>query len=76
MAYLRYFDDRYGDHYEVYFDSTTGEFQGATRSIGEIGRDPIYYDLLSELPPFHRNQIEHQIWLKLHPSHKSSPNEG
>jgi hypothetical protein len=68
MAYLKYFDDRYGDYYEVYFDENTGEFQGARRSIGDVGVDPIYYEYISELPPYHRNRIEHLIWQKLHPS--------
>jgi len=67
MAYLRYFDTRYGDLYEVYFDEESGEFEGAMRSTGDIGRDGIYYDLFTDIPPFHRNQIEHLIWQKLHP---------
>lgn len=72
MAYLRYYDNRYGDLYEVYFDDDTGEFEGAMRSTsGNVGRDTIYYDLISELPPFHRNQIEHLIWKRLHPSSNS-----
>jgi hypothetical protein len=67
MAYLRYYDDRYGDLYEVYFDSETGEFRGARRNVGEVGHDVIYYDQLGELPVYHRRQIEKQIWKLLHP---------
>lgn len=71
MAYLKYYDNRFGDMYEVYFDPETGEFEGAMRSIGELGRESIYYDTLNEIPPFHRNQIENQIWNKLHPPLRS-----
>lgn len=75
MAYLRYYDSRYSDLYEVYFNDNTGAFEGAVRSAGGvIGSDPIYYTLLSELPPLHRDQIEHHIWKHLHPrsnSHES-----
>ena len=67
MAYLKYFDDRFGDLYEVYFDEETGKFQGAMRSVGEVGREAITYETLAEIPPYHRNQIEHHIWTKLHP---------
>lgn len=67
MAYLKYYDNRYGDLYEIYFDEETGEFQGAMRSVTEVGHDGIYYELLSEIPPYHRNQIEHLIWKRLHP---------
>jgi hypothetical protein len=77
-AYIKYFDERYGDLFEIYFDEKTGEFEGAVRSIGVVGLDPIYYDFLSELPPYHRNRIEHMIWKRLHPqskSHESSRND-
>ena len=67
MAYLKFFDDRFGDLYEVYFNGETGEFQGASRSVGEVGREVITYETLSEIPPYHRNKIEHHIWIKLHP---------
>lgn len=70
MAYLKYYDTRFGDLYEVYFDGETGEFEMAVRSVGEVGRDAIYYDRLSEIPPFHRNQIEHRIWSNLHDGQK------
>ena len=73
MAYQRYYDPRYGDLYEVYFDDNTGAFEGAFRSAGGIvGNDPIHYESLSELPPFHRDKIEQLIWTHLHPP-SSSP---
>lgn len=65
--YLRYYDERFGDTYEIYVDPTTGEFESAARSVEGIGRDPIYYDKLSELPPVARNAIENLIldwWTK------------
>jgi hypothetical protein len=65
--YLKYYDNRFGDFYEVYLDDE-GEFEMAVRSVGEIGRDTIYYDRLCDIPPSHRNQIEHAIWMKLHPT--------
>jgi hypothetical protein len=71
MAYLRYFDQRYGDLYEVYFNDDTGAFESATRSTNDVGRDTIYYDSLSELPVIQREQIEYRIWQKLHPNSKS-----
>ena len=71
MAYLRYFDKRYGDLYEVYFDDDTGAFETAMRSTGDVGRDTIYYTSLSELPLIQRQQIEHLIWQQLHPNSKS-----
>lgn len=72
MAYLRYYDPRYGDLYEIYFNDNTGEFEGAFRSAGGIvGNDPIYYATLSELPPFHRDKVEHLIWTRLHPQSNS-----
>jgi hypothetical protein len=72
MAYLRYYDDRFGDMYEVYYSSADGEFEGAARHVGgEVGKETIYYDLLSEVPPYHRNRIEHKIWQRLHPPSKS-----
>ena len=73
MAYLRYYDPRYGDLYEVYFDDVTGEFDCAMRSpSGMIGYDSITYYLLSDLPPTHRDQIETLIWKQMHPRPLSS----
>lgn len=72
MAYLRYYDTRYGDLYEVYFNDNNGKFEGAVRSAGGIvGNDPIYYTTLSDLPPIHRDQIEHLIWIRRHPPSNS-----
>lgn len=59
--YLRYYDERYGDLYEIYVDPLTGDFQAASRSVEGVGRDPIYYDKLCELPPAARNEIENLI---------------
>lgn len=59
-TYFRYYDPRYGDTYEVYLDHD-GNFQTAARSVEAIGRDVIYYDSLSDIPPLHRNTIEQLI---------------
>jgi hypothetical protein len=73
MAYLRYFDNRYGDLYEVYTDDVTGQFAGALRSIGgDIAGEKIHYSLLSDLPPHHRNHIEQLIWKHSHPPKSNS----
>ena len=72
MAYIRYFDPRYGDLYEVYTDDVTGKFESALRSVGgELGGEKIYYTLLSELPPSHRHSIEQLIWQRAHPQSSS-----
>lgn len=55
-TYFQYFDPRYGDVYEVYVDHD-GNFHSARRSTGPIGRDPLYYDNLLDIPPYHRNEI-------------------
>lgn len=60
-TYFRYYDPRYGDTYEIYLSPSDGAFLSAYRSVEQIGRDPIYYDSLSEIPPSHRNEIEAMI---------------
>lgn len=57
-TYFRYYDARYGDTYEIYLSPTDGSFLSACRWVEAIGRDAIYYDDLSEVPPHHRNEIE------------------
>jgi hypothetical protein len=59
--YLRHYDERFGDLYEVYASDDTGEFQGALRSLDDIGRNTIYYDRLVDIPPVARNAIEHLV---------------
>lgn len=59
-TYFRYYDERYGDVYEVYTDHD-GDFVSAMRSVEAIGRDPIYYDRLIDIPPQQRNAIENLI---------------
>lgn len=69
MAYIRYYDPRYGDLYEVYTDELTGEFESTLRSVGgQLGGEKIFYETLSDLPPHHRNQIEHLIWQQMNPT--------
>jgi hypothetical protein len=75
MAYIQYFDPRFGDYYEIYTDDITEKFESAMRSVGgAISGEKIYYSLLSELPPHARHDIEHIIWKRSHPvssSHES-----
>lgn len=60
-TYLRYYDERFGDLYEIYTNPDDGSFHSARRSTEAIGRDPIYYDDLNEVPPVHRHHIEELI---------------
>lgn len=59
-TYLRYYDDRFGDIYEVYL-THDGDFITACRSVEAVGRDPIYYDSLESIPAAHRGPIERLI---------------
>lgn len=59
-TYFRYYDERFGDVYEIYVGHD-GEFVSACRSVEAIGRDPIYYDKLTEIPQVPRNVIEGMI---------------
>lgn len=62
-TYFRYYDPRYGDTYEVYTDHD-GDFLSTCRSVEAIGRDPIYYDHIEDIPPLHRNAIENEIAIR------------
>lgn len=64
MSYHRHTDNRFGDIYEIYTDDESGDFQSAVRSVDAIGRDPIYYDKLEEIPQPQRNAIENLLWKK------------
>lgn len=59
-TYFQWYDPRYGDTYEIYTDPE-GDFHSARRSTGRFGSEPIYYDSLAEIPPFHRATIESQL---------------
>lgn len=59
--YIRHYDDRFGDMYEIYLNDQTQEFEGALRSVEAIGMKPIYYEQLKDIPPVQRNAIEHAI---------------
>lgn len=64
MSYHRYFDTRFGDIYEVYTDDVTGEFESAVRNLDSLGRDPISYTRLQDIPQPQRNAIENLLWKK------------
>lgn len=54
---------RSGDTYEIELDDE-GNFSSAVRFMDQIGRDPIHYEKLSDLPIPHVPEIEHLIWTK------------
>lgn len=60
-TYFRYYDTRYGDVYEIYLDSSDMSFVSACRSVEALGRDPIYYDALEDIPQNARHAIEEMI---------------
>lgn len=63
---LTYDDHRSLDRYEV--DLTPdGEFDSALRFVTGIGRDPIHYGRLADVPQPHRSEIEQRIWKLNHP---------
>lgn len=73
MAYIQYFDPRFGDYYEIYTDEITGVFESALRSVGGVlGGEKIHYTSMSDLPPAVKHQLEHIIWRRSHPQPSSS----
>lgn len=62
---LTYDDIRYGDRYEIEL-SHAGDFLHALRFVDRIGRDPIPYDRLSDIPQPHQHEIRQRIWKKIH----------
>lgn len=60
---LVYNDFRYGDRYEVELDDS-GDFAFARRYPDNIGAHPVTYERLTDIPPFHRHEIEQRIWQK------------
>lgn len=59
-TYLRHYDERFGDVYEIHL-THEGEFMTAMRSVEQFGRDPIYYGSIDELPVHTRAMIEYLI---------------
>lgn len=55
--YIRYYDPRFGDIYEIFVDHD-GEFVSARRSMETLGQDCLYYDDIEHIPSAHRNDIE------------------
>lgn len=62
---LTYDCPRFGDRYEIELDPS-GSFAFATRFVDGIGRDPITYSTLSDIPTPHIQAIERLIWQKKH----------
>lgn len=62
------FDDiRSGDRYELEL-LLDGEVSSCLRFVEGIGRDPIVYDELTQIPQPQRSLIEQKIWSQLHPT--------
>jgi hypothetical protein len=55
---LEYVDLRFGDTFIIDIDLPSGEVHGIVRYIDRIGRDPIYYDVVEELPGRVREEIQ------------------
>lgn len=60
MPTLSYYDPRHADTYVVTIDSE-GEFICAKRYLVGVGRDPIVYESLADVPQPHKNAIEQKI---------------
>lgn len=57
---ISYYDPVFGDTYHIDVDSE-GDFVSATRYVVAIGRDPIVYYHLADLPRAHKSAIEKKI---------------
>lgn len=66
---LIYDDVRYGDRYEIEL-SPCGDFLHALRFVDRIGRDPISYDRITDIPNPHQHEIRQRIWRLIHPPKK------
>ena len=55
--YLRYYDERFGDVYEIYTDHDCN-FITACRSLEAFGRNSIYYDDIEQIPLHVKAKIE------------------
>lgn len=61
---LTHDDEHTLDRYEVE-TTATGVFICAMRFIGDLGRDPIFYDSLADVPQPSQNEIQQKIWEKV-----------
>lgn len=68
---LIYDDERFGDRYEVEVDPLFN-FLSAKRYVDGIGTDPLFYEFLSDINPFHRHHIEQLLWKQSHSQHHKS----
>lgn len=60
---LEFYDARFGDTYVIYLEAKDGELQVSriVRYVEKIGRDPIYYDRVEDLPNRARSEIDQLI---------------
>lgn len=55
-----FYDPIFGDTYHIDVDEE-GEFIQATRYVEAVGRNPIVYDFIADLPRAHRALIERRL---------------
>jgi hypothetical protein len=56
---IHYYDERFGDTYVVTL--VNEKFSHCARYLDKIGRDPIWYYALSEIPAAQRHAIENLL---------------
>lgn len=68
---VTYTDERFGDTFVIDTD-TAGVVYGIVRYVEQLGRDPIYYDTVEELPRRVQEPIEELILLKCNKTSQQS----
>lgn len=58
---LSYYDPRHADTYVIELEDD-GSFAYANRYVVEVGRAPITYEHLADIPLVHRAKIEEEIF--------------
>jgi len=61
LSSFSYYDPRHADTYVIELDGD-GEFLCALRYVTDIGRDPIIYDHLADVPQPIRSALESEIF--------------
>jgi hypothetical protein len=58
---IEYADERYNDVYDLFVDASCNLVY-AIRYLDGDRTDPIHYDCLSDMNPYHQRQIEEILW--------------
>ena len=69
---IEYFDPRFGDTYVVTMDGIPFRVTRVLRYVDRIGRDPIPYDRVEDLPARARTAVEQLIHEKCNPTSPQS----